>query len=463
MPKKTIIIVMILFPLVAGLACRFTSSPDPTATPTEEPAVEITTEPVIEPSLAVPTRMSEQEEPTSQPVDAPKDLAILDNSAWTQDDSTVFVGYLVENPSSDILYEDVEFTIRIFGSAGNLIDTHYAFVPEFFPNTTQGIAATFFMSDESVSVASADISWTFTGTSSPGALETIFTTDNLNYWDNTSFPTVTGRIVNNSSTTYTDIRIDILCYDSDGEVVGGGVTYLDFIHLNDYMGFATYVDAFGEVARVEAFPNLTYSTQFIDKTDFSSEISILDDYYYEDDFGFLQGGIIIKNETDSVLRNSFIYITFYDEEDNITTTGGDYIDMILPGDSIGISPWITIPPEGANTVRYDILRLPGERDDSYELESNPFRVNTTAVTEDSDYYVLVNFTNTYSKQVSEVDVFVLVFNAAGSIIGGGNTWTSEPTPAGGTGEIEVYVSYGSTETIDSIQAWVVPSYWTEFE
>ena len=463
MPKKTIIILMILFPLVAGLACRFTSSPDPTATPTEEPAVEITTEPVIEPSLAVPTRMSEQEEPTSQPVDAPKDLVILDNSAWIQDDSTVFVGYLVENPSSDILYEDVEFTIQIFGSAGNLIDTQYAFVPAFYPNTTLGVSSTFFMSDESVSVASADINWTFTGTSSPDALETLFTTDNLNYWDNSSFPTVTGRIVNNSSTTYTDLRIDILCYDSNDEVIGGGVTYLDFIHLNDYMGFATYLDTFGEVTRVEAFPNLTYSTLFIDKTDFSSEISILDDYYYEDDFGFLQGGIIIKNETDSVLRNSYIYITFYDEDDNITTTGSDFIDMILPGDSIGISPWITIQPEGANTVRYDILRLPGERDDSYELESNPFRVNTTAVTEDSDYYVLVNFTNTYSKQVSEVDVFVLVFNAAGSIIGGGNTWTSEPTPAGGTGEIEVYVSYGSTETIDSIQAWVVPSYWTEFE
>jgi hypothetical protein len=312
-------------------------------------------------------------------------------------------------------------------------------------------------------VDSVDVSWTFKGTSSPGASENPLTTDSLIYWDNFYSPVVTGKIVNNTSTTYTDIRADILCYDSAGEVVGGGVAYLDFIHLNDYMGFTSYVDTFGEVARVEAFPNLTYSTQFIDKTDFMSEISILDDYYYEDELGFLQGGIILKNETDYVLRNSIIYITFYDEDNNITTAGSDYISMLLPGDSLGITPWISLPPDGTNSVNYDILRLPGERDDNYELSSNPFRVNSTSLTGDYNNYVLVNFTNTYSKQVSEVDVHVLVFNAAGVIIGGGNTWTTESTPAGGTSEVEVWVSYGSAETVDTIQAWVVPSYFTVFE
>lgn len=463
MPKKNIIIIMILFPLIVGLACRFTSSPDPTATPTDEPVVVIETEPVIEPTLAAPTLMSVQEEPTAQSITVPKDLVILEKSTWIQEGSTVFVGYLIENPSSDIIYENVEFTIRILGSAGNTIDTSYAYVNWFFPNTTNGIVATFWISDESVMVNSTDVSWTFTGTSVPGALENPFLTDSLIYWDNSGYPIVTGKIVNNTSTTYTDIRADILCYNSAGEVVGGGSTYLDFIHLNDYMGFTGYVDTFEEVASIEVFPNLTSSSKFIDKTDFVSEISILDDYYYEDDFGSLQGGLILKNETDTVLRNSYIYITFYDEDDNITTTGGDYLNLLLPGETLGITPWISFPPDGANNARYDILRLPGERDDNYELDSNPFRVNTTTVTGDYNEYVLVNFTNTYSKQVSEVDVFVLLYNASGTIIGGGNTWTTEPTPAGGTGEVEVWVSYGSAETIDSIQAWVVPSYWTEFE
>lgn len=469
MPKKSFIVTLfILFPLMVGLACRFTSSPDPTATPTEEPVVAIVeTEEAVEEPATIPTRMveqeEEQEEPTSQPVEAAEDLVILDNSQWIQEGSTVFVGYLVENPAGDILYEDVEFTIRLFGSAGNLIDTGYVSLPWFFPGETRGVVYTFWTTDDSVVVDSVDVGWTFSRKASPGEFKDPFTTDSIVLWDNGGYPIVTGRVVNNTATTYTDIRLDVACFDSTGALVGGGTTYLDFIHLNDYMGFNSYVDVLGDVASVEVFPSLMYSTQVVDKTDFLSDISVQDDYFYQDDFGYLMGGIVVTNETEFVLRNSFVYITFYDENENISSTGSDYIGMILPGDTIGITPWVSVPPEEANSVRYDILLLPGEADDAYELDTNPFRVNSTTVTGDYDNYVRVNFTNTYSKRVSEVDVYVLVYNAAGAIIGGGTTWTDGPTPAGGNSEVEVWVNYGANETIDSIQAWVVPSYWTEFE
>lgn len=462
MPRKSFVIVLfILFPLVVGLAC-LSSKPDPTATPTEEPVV-VVTEPITEPTQPPPTQPPVQEEVQEEPAQASKELVVLEKSAWYQEGSTVFTGYLIENPTSDIVYEDVEFTIRLFGASGNLIDTSYTNVSWFFPNTTRGVVAMFYLSDENVAVDSADITWTFKGTSSPGAVSDPFTTDSLVYWENNGYPLVTGKIVNNESTTYTDLRMDIICYDRSGMVVGGGTSYLDFIHLNDYMGFIAYVDAFGDVDRVEAFPSFSYSTRMIDKTDFLSEISVVEDYFYEDTFGYLQGGMIIQNETDEVLRSSVIYITFYDENDNIATAGSSFIDLLLPNSTLGIAPWVSTPPAETNSVRYDILMLPGESDPDYELDTSPFRINSTAVTGDFDNYVLVNFTNTYSKQASEVDVFVLLYNQAGNIIGGGNTWTSEPTPAGGTAEIEVWVSYSTTETIYSVQAWAVPSYWTVFE
>ena len=78
-------------------------------------------------------------------------------------------------------------------------------------------------------------------------------------------------------------------------------------------------------------------------------------------------------------------------------------------------------------------------------------------------YVAVNFTNTYDKQASEVDIFILLYDANGNIIGGGHDWTTEPTPAGATTEIEIWVDYSDSKEIDSIQAWVVPNYWTEFK
>jgi hypothetical protein len=459
MPKKSFIILLILFPMVVGLACRFTSSPDPTATPAEKPAA-VETQAVVATTEIAPTRRVVEVEPSPEPSSG---LVVLEKSAWIKEGNMVFTGFLIENPVSDLLYENVEFTTRLFGPSGNLIDSSYSYVPWFYPNTTRGVAGSFYLADENVLVDSVDIVWTFSNASSPGGFSDPFTTENLIFWDNNGYPLVTGRIVNNASTTYTDLKVDIICYDSTGAVVGGGISYLDFIHLNDYMGFIAYVEAFDEVARVEAYPSATYSTRLIDKTDFLSEISIVDDYFYMDTFGYMQGGFILKNETDTALRTSLVYVTFYDENDNITTTSSLFINLLLPNDTMGFSPWVTTPPAEANVVRYDILILPGDPDPGYELTTNPFRVNSTTVTGDYNEYVRVNFTNTYSKQVSEVDVFVLLYNQAGNIIGGGNTWTTEPTAAGATDEIEVWVSYSSTETIFSAQAWVVSSSWSSFD
>jgi hypothetical protein len=474
MPKNpfTLIILFILFPLAVGLAC-LSSRAEPTATSEPIVVTVVVKEEVIVTATPESTATAVQEEQVpeeeqeeeeeEQVLPQTMDLVLLDNSLWVQDGTAVFAAYLFENPFGDVLFEDIEFTITLFAANGDVIDTDYTIIPWFFPNQIQSVVFNFWVADESVVVDSVEVDWTFTGTSSPDDFVNPFTSDQLVYWDNDGYPIVTGKVINNEATTFTDIRINILCYDSAGKIVGGGVNYLDFIHLNDYMGFTAYVDVFGDVASVEAFPTLSYMTEFIDKTDFTSEISIQDDFFYEDQYGYLMGGFIANNETDTVLRNSEIYITFYNEEENITTTGYTYVDLLLPGASIGISPWISTTPEGTTSARYDILILPGEVLDDYELDTNPFTVNSTTLTGDYDNYVLVNFTNTYSKQVSEVDVFVLVYNADGEIIGGGKDWTDEPTPAGGSDEVEVWVSYASSETVDSIEAWVVPSYWTEFE
>ena len=90
-------------------------------------------------------------------------------------------------------------------------------------------------------------------------------------------------------------------------------------------------------------------------------------------------------------------------------------------------------------------------------------VNSTTITGDYNNYVLVNFTNTYSKQVSDVDIYVQLYNADGQIIGGGSDWTTNPLPAGSSMDIEVYVDYSDNQVIDRIEAWVVPSSFTDFE
>jgi hypothetical protein len=320
-----------------------------------------------------------------------------------------------------------------------------------------------YLDDENALVDSVNMDWEYDSTFAADGFTNPFTTSNLVYWQNGDYPIVTGIINNTDPKTYTDIRTNIICYDSAGEIVGGGYTYIDFVPGSDYMGFSTYVDAYDSVASVEVFPTFTYSSLQYEGNDFWSEISVLNDYFYSTTYGSLLGGFVIQSNIDTVLSDSVAVVNFYDEDGNITSTGEYYIDLLLPHQTLGISPWAMTPPDDATTDSYDVLVLPGDYESDYELTENPFVVNSATLTGDYNDQVTVNFTNTYSKQASEVDVYVLLYDAEGNIIGGGNDWTTEPIPAGSTMDFELWVDYSDSKEVASIEAWVVPSYWTEFE
>ncbi len=453
--KRIIIALFVLFPLVVGLACLGSGSQE-----TEEPEEE---EVVV---LTEATEEEVAEEPTQEPEEEsgePQDLLLLDNSLWFQEDTTVFVSFFFENPNADILFEDVEYTVYLYDADGDEIDSDYSTVRWIFPSQIFGIVFNFYLADEDILVDAVTVDWEYDDASSPDGFTYPFGSNEALFWENDDWPMVTGKIVNDDAETYTDIRTNVICYNTAGEIVGGGYTYVDFVPGTGYMGFSTYVDVIESVAFVEVFPTFTYSTVYYEGDDFWSEISFLDDYFYEGEYDSIYGGAVIQSNVDYVLEDSIVYATFYDEDGNVTSTGDIYVDILLPGDTLGVAPWVLSPPDGSNTTQYDILVLPGDVVDDYELTENPFVVNSAELTGDYNDQVTVNFTNTYTKQVSEVDVYVLVYNAEGLIIGGGNDWTEEPVPAGGSAELEIWIDCDSTEMIDSITVWVAPNYWTEFE
>ena len=447
MTKKhlTLVALFMIFPLIVGLAC-LSSTPNSSA-----------------PSQPI---LADQENgATTEPMEQEKfqELVLLDNNFWTQRSGAVFVSYLFQNLNSNVIFNDVEYTIQLFDSSGSEIEMDYGTIPEIYPNQTFGVVSNFYLEDESITINTVSIDWEYAKTSSADETGYQFSITNAIFWENNASPMVTGIISNNAPETVTDVRANIICFNENGDIVGGGLTFLDFIPGQEYMGFVTYVETFDTVAAVEVYPATTLSSNYYDHPDLWSRISVLDDYFYVGEFDSLLGGVVIKNETDAVLRNSILYVTVYDDADNVTSTLKSYINILLPGDTLGISPWGFPPPDGAVSSGFDTLVLPGVVDDNYELQENPFVINSYNVTGEYDNYVTVNFSNHYSKQVSEVEVYVLVYNAEGQIVGGGNDWTPAPTPAGGSSEIDVWVFYDESQTIDSIQAWVTPSIFTNFE
>ena len=144
MPKKAlhIMILFTLFPLAVGLAC-LSSRADPTATPRPVVETEVVVEaPTSEPTIEVVQEATEESTPT---LSATEDFVLLDNSLWVQDGSMVFAAFMVENPSRDLLYEDVEFTIRLLDENENLVDEDYQSILWFFPGQTIGLVTNYWL------------------------------------------------------------------------------------------------------------------------------------------------------------------------------------------------------------------------------------------------------------------------------------------------------------------------------
>ena len=432
--------ILIILPLVVGTACQLSNPISRIFNKaTEEGLVDIGS---TDSEIIVTEPVSAEEiNETLEPVTGEEqDLVMLGEDFWIQQESSVYLAFYFYNPNVDILFEDIEYTIYLYDADGSELTYYTSDLRYLFPQETFGLSEILYLDYETAVVDSVEIEWTYLS----GAVEDFtnpFTVEDVTYWENDDFPIVSGKILNASSDTYTYILANVICLDSNDQIVGSGYANIQFVPGNDFMGFTTYVDVFGEVSSVEVYPTYTYSSYFYEGDEFWSEISILEDNFFIDDYGYILGGMVAENNIDVPLSDSIAYITFYDENDAVTAVASYTLELILPGDTVGIAPWASTPPIDSETTSYDILVLPGDYKDDYEVADNPFEVNSTKLTGEYDEYVTVNFTNGYSKSASEVNVNVLLYDTDGAIIGGGYSWYYDPIPAGGSVEMDIWVDY----------------------
>jgi hypothetical protein len=466
MKKKWLKIgLLLILPLMVGMACVATDAISSIFNRASDELTDIVPTDIIDIPETVITEPVPTEElvETLEPVDGEEqDLRMLEKDFWYQEEGAVYLAFYFENPNADILFEEIEYTVFLYDANGAEIQTDSAYIRYLFPASTFGVSDIVYLDDETALVDSISIEWTYVSGAAEG-FSNPFTAEDVMYWDNGGSPGVTGKIVNSLPDTYVDILVNVILLDSNDEIVGSGYTYVDFVPGSDFMGFVSSVDAFADVSSVEIYPTFTSTSYYYEGEEFWSEITILDDNFFLDEYGYVLGGLVVQNNLDTALSNSIAYVTFYDDNDAVTSVANYTIEMLLPGDTVGIAPWASSPPDGSVTTTYDVLVLPGDYEDDYELASNPFTVNSAEITGDYDNYVTVNFTNGYSKSLSEVNVNVLIYDTEGYIIGGGYSWQTDPIAAGSTSEIEIWVDYDQTVDVGSIEAWVYPNSWTEFE
>ncbi len=72
---------------------------------------------------------------------------------------------------------------------------------------------------------------------------------------------MTGTIKNSFSQTISNVELSIIAYDADGKIIGGGMTFVDFVPAEGQTGFEIAVDFAQTPSRIDAYPGFASITK----------------------------------------------------------------------------------------------------------------------------------------------------------------------------------------------------------
>ena len=448
------ILTFIAFILIVGMACGIPKKGDPTATPAPPTAAPATKEASQEPTTQVIT----QEPVVGTGGKSADGLTLLDNYIFIQDETDLSTFLFLRNDDAENVYLDIQYTIHTYDAAGAQVENDSTTIGFLAPGDTIGMANELWL-DEGVTVDKIEVDWIIDSKVSMPDYTDPFDFKNAKYYDDDGWKYLTGVITNSDILTYTDLRVSAIAFDASGKIIGGGYAYADFIPSEDQVGVSVYSTIIGDPVKIEFYPMVhSYSTTYEDG-DWWGNLDVID-------FGFVQdgtevgGGVLLKNLTDKLIKDTEFYMTIYDVEGNVCGADSGYIDYIWPGETLGFSPGATYIPSNSVPENVDLIIMPGEFAE-HELSGSPL-VSEGHTFKQDEYWstVTVKLKNMLNKTVTDTYVSVLLLDAGGLVIGGGSGWP-EDFEANGTQELEIFVTYTGIEEPASIVVYPGITTWTE--
>lgn len=172
----------------------------------------------------------------------------------------------------------------------------------------------------------------------------------------------------------------------------------------------------------------------------------------------LGGGFLVQNNTNEVMKSSMYYLTLYEADGSVAQVDSGYINLLWPGQTLGVSPGELVLSEGAKPTEFDVYVMAGNTED-HELDANPLTAQDVTFVADEFYpKVSVTIANSHSKAIDNPFVTVLLYNAQEEIIGGGWSYP-DPIPAKGNLTYDVYVTHTSPEPPARVEAFPTVSNW----
>jgi hypothetical protein len=358
---------------------------------------------------------------------------VLRDFGFTQDGTSAGVAFLVQNTNTNSAIESSQYRVEAYDTNGTVLDTEEGYIHLVYPGEISAEFADLFLPD-GTTIEKVVVQISQGEPTSTPYDQNPLAADRVTYIPGDYFDYVTATITSSASQTVEDIKIVAVGFDDAQKIIGGGYTYLDFVHAGGTSGTKISFMSSQAPAKIAVYPSLT-SISTINAGRSESAVELVD-------FGFgisnnsVGVGFLVKNtETNSAVESTRFIVAAYDAEGSIIDEESGYIDVIFPEQIIAGSAELTIPSE--KILHHVDVQLLSGNSEPVPASGYPFSIENVSYFEGGYSPKVTGIVkSSLPKDIDMIKVIAIAFDANDKIIGSGYTYV-DFVPANGQSAVEM--------------------------
>ncbi len=394
--------------------------------------------------------------PTSVPATAtlaPDDLALVE-FGFGQDGRQTGYAFIVENPNPGISFESAQYQVAAFDAAGVVVETDSGYLNLVLPGERLGKAGTMFL-DEGVTIDHIEVQIS-QGRARASDPVPQFEISQAVYRAGDYSDKTTAVIKSPYDRVVTNVFVSVVPYNDAGGIIGGGFTFANFIpaQLATGLSASTTVAPSAKVARVDVYATVSGLTSLTEASNIppDAEPIILQKFGYGQNDNHVGFAVIVENpNTDFSVAPTPYRATAYAADGTVIDVEEGYINLLLPKQVLGIGSSMLLD-DNQVVDRFDVQVGAGDYEASGFIPA--FSAENVSYQHGSfSDKVTAQIVSPYSRDITNVQVWAVGYDADGNIIGGGFSFL-DFVPANGKGAAEISVDMGGTPNTVEVYAAV---------
>ncbi len=466
--KKIPIIVVLSTILVVTMACSLTGVADTVKEKVEEQVPSLVskitevTKKTEETKEAQKTEETKEAEKTEETKEVPQPTAttppaqvkplVVSKVGFGQDDTSLGLGFIIENPNTDVAISFTEYRVAAYDAADVVVETQTGYIDTLLPGQKTGIGDEMYL-DEGKIVAKIEIQIK-DGTPVVTDVNQLLTASNARYRADDYYPMVYAEVANPFPTMIDGYKASAILYDTAGNIIGGGWSYASFVPANESTSLKIYVSSGAEPANVEVYallPDLSYIKNPKTIPIGASELKLVDSGFGEGDYSTTFAYLVQNPNADWTIVNSQVKVMVFAADNSLLDVTETYLGVLLPNETFGYSGDFYLP-ENTFPDHIKIQTRTGTFENTGSLPNFTYE-NVTIDTSGYSPKVTGVVVNPYPVELESVSVYAVIYDAASKIIGGGFTYV-DFIPASAKAAVDMYVNFKGTPASVELYAMV---------